>query len=255
VSVLVSIHDVTPALAAGVARLWQLCVERRVTPALLVVPDWHGAWPLDRHPEFVEWLRSRAAKGAEIVLHGERHDEAGLPRTVGDRLRAWGRTASEGEFLTLDAAAASERIARGLACLRALGLRPVGFVPPAWLAREDGHRAVGDAGLGFSEDERTVRLFPSDQKIPSPAVRWSARSPVRARGSAAIARARWTLQRRAPLLRLALHPQDLTHPATARSLVVNLDRWLTVHRPISYSTLASTGVARLAQTSPAVTVP
>jgi predicted deacetylase len=253
VSVLVSIHDVTPALAPGVVRLWQLCTERRVTPALLVVPDWHGAWALDRHPEFVEWLRARAADGAEIVLHGERHDEAGLPRRVGDSLRAWGRTAGEGEFLTLDSVAAGERIARGLASLQRLGLRPVGFVPPAWLAREEGHRAVGAAGLGFSEDQRTVRFFPSGQKVRSPVVRWSARSSARAWGSAAVARARWMLQRRQPLLRVALHPQDLAHPATARSLGVNLDRWLTVHQPISYFSLAS-GVARVAQASPAIAV-
>jgi predicted deacetylase len=253
VSVLVSIHDVTPALAPGVARLWQLCIERRVTPALLVVPDWHGAWPLDRHPEFVEWLRARAADGAEIVLHGERHDEAGLPRRMGDSLRAWGRTAREAEFLTLDAGSAAERIARGLTCLRRLGLSPVGFVPPAWLAREEGHRAVGAAGLGFSEDQRIVRLFPSGRTLWSPVVRWSARSATRAWGSVAVARARWTLQRRAPLVRLALHPQDLAHPATARSLGVNLDRWLTVHQPISYSSLAS-GVTRVAQSPRAIAV-
>jgi predicted deacetylase len=251
VSVLVSIHDVTPAMAAGVGRLWLLCAERRVTPALFVVPDWHGGWPLDRHPEFVEWLRARAAEGAEIALHGERHDEVGLTRTLGDSMRAWGRTAREGEFLTLDAAGAGERIARGLACLRRHGFRPVGFVPPAWLAREEGHRAVGTAGLGFSEDARGVRLFPSGQRIRSPVLRWSARSPTRAWGSAAVARARWTLQRGVPLLRVALHPQDMAHPATARSLVVNLDRWLTVHQPISYSSLAS-GVARVAQAPPAV---
>jgi predicted deacetylase len=253
VSVLVSIHDVTPALAPGVARLWQLCAERRVTPALLVVPDWHGAWPMERHPDFVAWLCARAAQGAEIVLHGERHDEVGLPRAVGDSLRAWGRTAGEGEFLTLDGVAAGERIARGLDCLQRLGLRPVGFVPPAWLAREEGHRAAGAAGLGFSEDQRIVRLFPSGQKIRSPVVRWSARSPARAWASAAVARARWTLQRRAPLLRVALHPQDLAHPATARSLGVNLDRWLTVHQPISYSSLAS-HLTRVAQSPPAITV-
>jgi predicted deacetylase len=254
VSLLVSIHDVTPALAPGVARLWQICAECRVVPALLVVPNWHGAWPLHRHPEFAEWLRARAAEGAEIVLHGERHDEVGLPRTPGQSLRAWGRTAREGEFLTLDAVAAGERIARGLACLERLGLKAVGFVPPAWLAREEGHRAVGAAGLAFSEDERTVRLFPSGRTIRSPVVRWSARSPARAWGSAAVARARWTLQRRAPLLRLALHPQDLADPVTARSLILNLDRWLTVHQPSSYSTLASAGVTPVARTPPAISV-
>jgi uncharacterized protein len=57
VSLLVSIHDVTPALAPAVERLWALCAERRIVPALLVVPNWHGEWDLSRHPEFVRWLR------------------------------------------------------------------------------------------------------------------------------------------------------------------------------------------------------
>jgi predicted deacetylase len=237
VSLLVSIHDVTPALADGVARLWAICAARGVRPALLVVPDWHGRWPLEAHPAFVAWLRARAADGAEIVLHGERHDEVGLPRSLGDTLRAWGRTAREGEFLTLDEPAARERIARGRARLQALGLEPVGFVPPAWLAREAGHRAVGGTGLGFSEDERAILLFPSGRWLPSPVVRWSARTGVRAWGSVAVARARWTLQGRAPLPRIAFHPQDLGHPATAAALGPTLDRWLARHRPIPYTAL------------------
>jgi predicted deacetylase len=237
VSLLVSIHDVTPALADGVRRLWDLCAARGVRPALLVVPEWHGEWPLEAHSGFVTWLRARAADGAEIVLHGERHDEAGLPRRLGDELRAWGRTEREGEFLTLDGAAAGERIARGRARLRSLGLEPVGFVPPAWLAREDGHGAAGRAGLGFSEDQRAVRLFPSGRRVASPVVRWSARTPLRAWGSLAVARARWTLQRNARLPRIALHPQDLGHPATAAALGPTLDRWLARHRPVSYGAL------------------
>jgi len=238
VSLLVSLHDVTPALADGVERLWALCAARGLRPALLVVPDWHGRWPLERHPDFVAWLRARAAEGAEIVLHGERHDEAGLPRRLGDALRAWGRTAAEGEFLTLDASAAHDRIARGRARLAALGLEPVGFVPPAWLARPAGHAAAGKNGLAFSEDERAVHLFPSGRRVPAPVVRWSARGAVRAWGSVAVARARWTLQGRAPLARIALHPQDLGHPATAAAIAPTLDRWLARHRPLTYAALA-----------------
>src|SRR5438093_3451912 len=125
VSLVVSIHDVTPAHAPEVARLWSLCAARQVRPALLVVPNWHGRWPLHEHPEFVEWLLARATEGAEIVLHGERHDEMGLPRRLRDTLRAFGRTAAEGEFLTLGEGAAKERIERGLRVLRDLGLRPI----------------------------------------------------------------------------------------------------------------------------------
>lgn len=236
-SVLVSIHDVTPALVDGVVRLWELCQRRRVRPALFVVPDWHGEWPLEAHPDFVTWLRARAAEGAEIVLHGERHDEVGLPRRLGDALRAWGRTAREGEFLTLDEPAARERIARGRARLRSLGLEPVGFVPPAWLARDAAHRAAGGMGLGFSEDDRAIRLFPSGRRIRSPVVRWSARTTVRAWGSVVVARARWTLQGAASHPRIALHPQDLGHPATAAAIGPTLDRWLARHAPISYTAL------------------
>ncbi len=238
-SLLVSIHDVTPALTDGVTRLWTLCAGRGVRPALLVVPDWHGEWPLDSFPSFVDWLRARAADGAEIVLHGERHDEVGLPRGVSDTVRAWGRTAREGEFLTLDGSSARERIARGLRRLRALGLEPVGFVPPAWLARPAGHDAVGGAGLAFSEDDRAIRLYPSRRRLPSPVVRWSARTPARAWGSIAVARARWTLQRRAGFPRIALHPQDLDHPVTAGALGPTLDRWLARHAPIPYSALGA----------------
>lgn len=236
-SLLVSIHDVTPALARGVETLWSLCAARQIRPALLVVPDWHGGWPLEAHAGFVAWLRARAAEGAEIVLHGERHDEVGLPRNLGDALRAWGRTRREGEFLTLDEPAARARVERGRARLRGLGLEPVGFVPPAWLARDAGHRAVGAMGLRFSEDDRSILLFPSGRRLASPVIRWSARSPARAWGSVVVARARWVLQGRAALPRIALHPQDLDHPATAAALGPTLDRWLVRHRPTRYGEL------------------
>jgi predicted deacetylase len=237
VSLLVSIHDVTPAFAQGVRTLWALCAERGVRPALLVVPDWHGEWPLERYPEFVVWIRARAADGAAIVLHGLRHDEVELPRSLADSVRALGRTAREGEFLTLDAEAAGSRLARGLARLQRLGLDPVGFVPPAWLARTATHRVAGTLGLGFSEDDHGIHLYPSGRRLPSPVVRWSARTPVLAWGSVLVAHGRWALQRRARFPRLALHPQDLRHPATAAALGPALDRWLAHHPPISYTAL------------------
>lgn len=238
-SLLVSIHDVTPALSDGVHRLWGLCADRGIRPALLVVPDWHGQWPLEAHPSFVGWLRARAADGAEIVLHGERHDEVGSARGLADELRAWGRTAREGEFLTLDEAEAGARIRRGLARLRSLGLNPVGFVPPAWLARPAGHRAAAGSGLGFSEDDRVIYLYPAGRRLRAPVVRWSGRGAARAWGSVAVARARWLLQGRTPVARIALHPQDLAHPVTAASLGPTLDRWLARHSPIPYTALRS----------------
>ena len=78
-SLLVSIHDVTPALEQGVFRLWELCTARRVCPALLVVgeKDPMGAGAsviIQRHlreatlevvPEHGHWLH---VDGADALL-------------------------------------------------------------------------------------------------------------------------------------------------------------------------------------------
>jgi uncharacterized protein len=234
---LVSIHDVTPALERDVRALWDLCAERDIVPALFVVPNWHGQWPLDEFPGFAAWLRAKARAGAEIFLHGERHDEVGLPRRITDRVRALGATAREGDFLTLDEAAAAARIRRGLECLRRAGLSPLGFVPPAWLAREDTFRAVRSAGLAVSEDVGGIRLHARATRLPSPVIRWSGRTPWRAIVSAAVAEARWVTARGSWLARLALHPADMRQPAAAMSVASHLDRWRRLRRQHRYALL------------------
>lgn len=238
-TLLVSIHDVTPAFRAEVETLDAMCAAVGAVPALLVVPDWHGRWPLEGSADFVAWVRGRARDGAEIVLHGERHDEVGLPRGWRDAVRAFGRTAREGEFLTLDYPAARERIARGIARLTALGLPPVGFVPPAWLAREATHRAAADLGLSFTEDETGVRLLASGRKLAAPAVRWSSRTALRAAGSVVVAAGRRLVQGGAPVVRIALHPADLRHPLTRRSVERALRHWTARHPVARYASLTA----------------
>lgn len=236
-ALLVTIHDVAPPLLPKVEELWRVCAGRRVTPGLLVVPDWHGVAPIEKDAAFVAWVRARAAEGAEVFLHGERHDEVGLRRGLGDELRAFGRTNKEGEFLSLDYSAARERIDRGLKRLRDLGLSPIGFVPPAWLARADTHRAAREAGLLVSEDDGAIYAHRSGRAIASPVVRWSARGALRAYGSLVQAQLRWMLQRGAEVVRIALHPADLDHPATAGSIGRTLDLWCGARTPAGYSSL------------------
>ncbi len=215
--ILTSIHDVTPAHAVAVQRLWAACRAAQITPALFVVPNWHGAWPLADSPAFVGWIHECVAQGAELFLHGERHDEVGQQRTLSAHLRAVGRTAREGEFLQLDRWHARERIERGLRTLRALDLQPIGFVPPAWLALASTHSLVGESGLAFSEDAHGIHVHRASRVVPAPAVRWSGRSTWRAHASRAVAAWQWRRSRRASVLRLALHPQDLAHTVTARA--------------------------------------
>lgn len=234
---LLSIHDVTPALEEHVRALWSMCRAAGATPALFVVPNWHGRWPLAEFPQFTNWLRACAREGAEMVLHGSRHDEHGTTRAWRDQLRAVGRTASEGEFLTLDHASALARIQDGLACLDAQRLRAVGFVPPAWLAQRATHDVARDVGLWFSENDREVYAHRTGTTIAAPAVRWSARSSMRASVSAAVASHRWRAWRREPLVRLALHPQDLTHPRTAHSVARAIPQWTAARAVVRYADL------------------
>lgn len=217
-----------------VEALWRLCASRGVVPGLLVIPDWHGVAPVERDPAFGEWVCARAAEGAEIFLHGERHDEVGLPRTWRDHLRAAGRTNREGEFLTLDYAGARDRIDRGIERLRTLGLEPMGFVPPAWLARGETHEAVRDAGLLVSEDDGSVYIHRSGRRVASPVMRWSARTAFRSVASVVGERLRWTLHRNAPVMRMALHPGDLERAACERSVERAMDSWLSVRAQSFY---------------------
>ena len=232
---LITIHDVTPANSARVELLWRMCESRGVVPGLLVVPDWHGEVAMESDTLFGDWVRARASDGAEIFLHGERHDEVGLPRSFGDEIRAFGKTNKEGEFLTLDYQAARARIDRGVVRLRAMRLDPVGFVPPAWLAKPATHAAVRDAGLAVSEDDGAVYI--RGRAVRSPVVRWSGRGAVRAYGSVLFERARWWMQRGEAVMRIALHPGDLGHPATAASVERGLEAWLSVRSQTFYRQL------------------
>jgi uncharacterized protein len=236
-SVLLSIHDVTPAWKGQVDALWQLCRERGATPALLVVPDWHGQWPLRAAPEYVQWIQDRAAEGAEVFLHGERHDEIGLKRSWRDSQRAFGKTNREGEFLTLDHDAAAQRITRGLRLFADLGLTPIGFVPPAWLCRDGTHTACAALKLPILEDDVAIYLTHTAQRLPSPVLRWSGRTDFRARGSAVQAAVRWRTQQQEPHFRIALHPMDLEHPITRQSVTDELDRWLALRPARPYASL------------------
>jgi predicted deacetylase len=121
--------------------------------------------------------------------------------------------------------------------LRAMGLEPVGFVPPAWLAKADTHRAVRDAGLRVSEDDGAVYVHSPEKTLASPVVRWSGRGAVRAYGSVLFERLRWWSQRGERVMRIALHPGDLAHPATAASIERGLDAWLSVRKQTVYAGL------------------
>ena len=237
---LVAIHDVTPAHERWLEVLYRTLEEFGVRRyALLVVPNWHGSWPLAQFADFTAQLRSRAASGAEIVLHGLRHDEVGLARSLVHRARTFGRTHLEGEFASLPPGEAAARISHGLATLSSCGLTPIGFVPPAWLAGPGLARVARDAELEFTEDARAVLARRDGRRMPAPATCWSTRRAWRALGSVAVAALRLRFERARPVVRIAFHPPDASVPAVLESCRRTLGALLEQRTVIDYRELLS----------------
>ena len=234
---LIALHDVTPAFEPELRALWVMCAEQNIVPALFVVPNWHGDWPLEDHGRFVSWLRARAREGSDVFLHGERHDEIGTRRRWHDHLRAFGRTDSEGEFLALDRDETRRRITRGAERLRDIGLQPIGFVAPAWLWSDGTRGTVGELGFSLSEDERAIYLHRRGIGLASPLIRWSARTSVRALASTAVARAMTWWHRHNWLVRIALHPSDMSRLETRQSTKETIAWWRARRHPWQYSAL------------------
>lgn len=128
---IVSLHDVTPALEDRSRRMVDRIMKSvgsRFT--LLVVPDYHSKGRLDRFPEFCAWLRELQGIGVEIAQHGYTHLDFSHGRTLSGRFL----TDGEGEFSACGRQEAESRVAEGLSILSdALGMQPSGFTAPAWL--------------------------------------------------------------------------------------------------------------------------
>ena len=236
-----SLHDVTPRHAAPVRQILSWLAERAIAPAqLLVVPDFHGKWPLEGYPDFCQELSAWRGKGHELVLHGHYHQEAPRPadlrEPVSSRLKRSFMTAGEGEFLSLPAREAGALLDRALRVweLSGLGEVPGGFIPPAWLHRPDLDQELWKRGFSWTEDHAGFR-FRDGLHVPSPVVTWASRDPVRRIGSRIYCPLAVRLRRSARVLRLAIHPHDFDHPQLIRSIDRTLELALSDGRSVSNS--------------------
>jgi uncharacterized protein len=235
---LVSLHDVSPRHAASVRSIVAWLGRFGIPPVqLLVVPDFHGKWPLASHAGFCQEVSAWGGLGHELVLHGYFHLEsprsANGPETLRSRFQRRFLTAGEGEFLSLDAKEAGLRIDRGLdmwaeACLSP---RPRGFIPPAWLHRPDLDAALWERGFDWTEDHQGFR-FRDGRRLASPVVTWASRDPLRRIGSRIYCPSAVRLHAKADLLRLAIHPHDFDHPSLIRSIEHALRLALRDRRPV-----------------------
>lgn len=215
----VVLHDVAPARWDACRRVLDALDGAAVGPlplTLLVVPRWHCRG--DAPPGYLAWLHHLARCGHELALHGFTHlDQGPPPLHWRERLLRRHYTAGEAEFAALPFDLARARLGAARQWAAARGLAMPGFVPPAWLAGAESRRAIAAAGFEWTCTLTTLQRLPAGLPRRAPALVYSTRSAWRRQASLAWNRALALAARRAPLLRLELHPDDADHAAVRRS--------------------------------------
>ena len=218
-----SIHDVSPAWTREVELALELSAARGAKPALLVVPNFHGAWPLLDHPAFCARLRELQALGHEVYLHGFFH--ASRPTGTGLRWHFAQKVVSggEAEFSDVTREEAITRLDEGEATLLAAGLQIDGFVPPAWSMPPWLLPLLGSRGYRFCEDHTHVYDPKTAKKRASVVLNYASRTPARLFSSVAFCRLAKHARAVLPA-RIAIHPTDMRF-SLLRSEVKKLLAW------------------------------
>ena len=217
----VSVHDVAPATRAESEEILRELSRHGVqVTSLLVVPNYHerGASMADR--EFVRWLRDMEAAGHEIVIHGYYHQRTRRDgETAATRLLTRYYTSGEGEFYDIEYEEAFRRISRAREDFAAAGLKPRGFIAPAWLLGAEGERAAADAEMEYTTRLTTVRDLRTGDEFHARSLVYSVRAGWRRVASlgwnGTLCRMMWD----APLVRLGIHPPDFRHRPIRQQIV------------------------------------
>jgi predicted deacetylase len=215
-SLVVSIHDVSPLTRDRVdAILAGLAAAGIARTSLLVVPDHHHKAPIAGDADFAAWLRAHLAAGHEAVLHGffhrrERRERESASTQFFTRLY----TADEGEFFDITLEEARTLLARGREALtECAGVDPTGFIAPAWLLSAAGEQAARELGFGYTTRLKTVTDLTAGKVLESQSLCWSVRSGWRRAASLGWNPLLATLLGKTRLLRISIHPPDITHPS------------------------------------------
>ena len=232
----VSIHDVAPSTQSSCDKIISELGRKGVRHcSLLVVPDYHheGASMQDR--QFVAWLRELERIGHEIVIHGFFHER---PRRAHENLlekivtRFY--TRGEGEFYDLAYDEAFRRIKTARDEFVAAGLKPRGFVAPAWLLSGEGERAARDAEIEYTTRLRTVLDLRSGEIFYARSLVYSVQNSWRRLVSLGWNATLSRMLHDKTLMRLSIHPPDFSHPTIWRQIVDLVCEMVPLRTPTTY---------------------
>jgi hypothetical protein len=233
---IVSVHDVAPSTRPAAEKILKELARHHVDVcSLLVVPNYHRQGEATGDRSFVRWLRDLEADGHEIVIHGYYHQR---PSTGTERLRerliTRAYTAGEGEFYDLNYAEALERITRARDQFCAAGLKPRGFIAPAWLLGAEGERAAADAEMEYTTRLTSVVDLRTQESSHARSMVYSVRSAWRRQVSRVWNRGLFLMQTDRPLVRLAIHPPDTAHHHIWGQIIGIIDQLLESRQPTTY---------------------
>ncbi len=220
-TLLASIHDVGPQFEREVDQLAALLGGILGGPkfAMLVVPDHWGTAPLAEAAAFQRRLRDWSDQGVEMFVHGWFHKDL-ADHSGAAAFKAKHMTAGEGEFLGLSQAVAAQRMADGKALIEdAIGRSVAGFIAPAWLYGAGARAALAASTFALAEDHLRV-WQPASGKVlaKGPVITWASRSRPRQVSSRFFAGLARTALHGQSVVRIAVHPGDVTVPALLGSI-------------------------------------
>jgi predicted deacetylase len=220
-SVVVSLHDVAPCTQQITSTIIsELSAHGVRVCSILVVPDYHHAGTFAEHREFVTWLRALEADGHEVVIHGYFHERPPhTNETLRDKFMTRFYTQNEGEFYDLGYEEALQRITRARDQFHALGLKPRGFIAPAWLLGNEAEQAVRDAELEYTTRLRTISDLRSESIFPARTLVYSVHNNWRRALSRTWNAALFRLLKTKPLLRISIHPPDYSQPSIWKQIL------------------------------------
>src|SRR5881396_714296 len=220
-SIVVSLHDVASSTQQIAKTIISELARHGVRVcSILVVPDYHHEGLFAKDPQFVSWLRGLEADGHEIVIHGYFHER---PRRAKESLRdkfvTRFYTQNEGEFYDLGYDEALRRITTARDEFRAHGLKPRGFVAPAWLLGNEAEQAVRDAQLEYTTRLRSVCDLRSGSIFPARTLVYSVHNGWRRGLSRSWNAALFRLLKNNALLRISIHPADYSQPTIWKQIL------------------------------------
>jgi predicted deacetylase len=216
---IVSFHDLAPHSQQNCQKSIQDMANIGIHKlSLLVVPKWYDGPYISENQPFIQWLKQVEDQGHEICLHGLTHQAKSISGGMLSQATARLYTSKEGEFYQVEYQQALDMLQSGIHCFEQANFTPSGFIAPAWLLSDEGRKAVINKGFQYTTYLQHLETFPDDKRHYAPTLVFSTRSAWR-RWMSIYWTSFWlNYNKQAPILRLAIHPNDLKYPMIHKAI-------------------------------------